>query len=148
MRNQFKRQPFQRNHFTLWLHYGKEKKRKVIIQVFVLVKTLILLHEKLKSSLTPKVRTPSKKDTEDSNFNSYSKHPPALYLWSGKQPNSYHFRQTVSNGFSSLACSALTKKTFLNFRITHYIYNKIMYKTWFKVKKLITRLIVIYLLCS
>lgn len=63
----------------------------------------------LKSSSTPKVRTPSEKDTEDSTFNSYSKHPLALYLWSGKQQNSYRFCHTVTNGFSSLACSALKK---------------------------------------
>ena len=131
---------------SLW---ERKKKRKVIIQVFVLVKTLMLLHQKLWSHpQLHKVRTPSKKDTEDSNFNSYSKYPLALYLWSEKQQNSYHFRHTVSNGFSSLACSALKKIFSLNFQITHYIYNKIMYKTSFKVKKLITRLIVIYLLYS
>lgn len=127
---------------------GKKKKRKVIIQVFVLVKTLMLLYQKLWSHpQLHKVRTHSKKETEESNFNSYSKYPLVLYLWSGKQQSSYHFCHCFQWLFKfSMLC--IKKKFFLNFQITHYIYNKIMYKMSFKVKKLITRLIVIYLLYS
>lgn len=38
---------FSKKPFRSVAYYGKEKKWKVIIQVFVLVKTLMLLHQKL-----------------------------------------------------------------------------------------------------